>query len=289
MKYGFFICLSVLLAMPFMLMPPAARAQEDGTLLAATPAVGRYATQVVRPMLIEDKKDTLHSLLKVSRILIDPELGVGVNQISPKTFMLYNALSHVKLGFLATFGLSARQKEILTAWHSKIMKESPSSVFFAPSAHDIVETRAAFGCSHYARAFMAVVKSLGLVEAPEDLRYVVSCKADDYNRALESRDQEMTINGHQFVIVKLAKRWIAINTSKGDWVKMPENFSPDRIGPPQNVPIRFESYPGIVFLIRQIGRNDADDCRDSSLEALMNIYRSGDAAGTGFIWPQWRP
>lgn len=289
MKYGFFICLSTFLTLTFILLPSAAPVQQAGTLLAVTPAVARYATGVVRPELDEEKADTLSSLLKVSRILIDPETGVGVNQIPPKTFMLYNALSHVKLGCFSTFGLSARQKEILTAWHSKFMTEHPSGVFFAPAAHDIVATRAAFGCSHYARAFMAVVKSLGLVQAPGDLRYVVSCKADDYNRALDAGDREMTINGHQFVMANIAKRWIAINTSKAEWVAMPEDFSPDRIGSPHNEPIRFESYPGIVFLIRKIGRDYADDCRDGSLDALMNIYRSGDAAGTGFSWPRWRP
>jgi len=186
-----------------------------------------------------------------------------------------------------TFNLSSEQKKNLKAWHSKFMQKNPADVFFAPSADEIIRTKAAFGCSHYARSFIAVVKALGLVDKPEDLRYVISSKADNYNQALEKMDSEMTINGHQFVIVKIASKWIAINTSKTEWTAMPEGFSPDFLNPPQNIPIWFESYLDVTFLLRKIGKDYNDDCNDNSLAALMNISRSGDAQDSNFKWERF--
>lgn len=133
-------------------------------------------------------------------------------------------------------------------------------------------------------AFIAVVKALNLVKNPEDLRYVISCKADDYNQAMEKKDLKRTINGHQFVMMKIGSRWIAINTTKGKSTAMPEGFSPDSCMPPLNIPIKFESYHGVVLLIRKIGRDYNDDCGDNSLTALMNISRSGDPRNPDFLW-----
>jgi hypothetical protein len=100
-------------------------------------------------------------------------------------------------------------------------------------------------------------------------------------------DREMTINGHQFVLVNIASEWVAINTSKGDWVVMPEGFSPDFLKPPNNIPIQFESYSDVTFLLRKIGEDYDDDCNDNSLTALMNIYRSGDAHDSSFKWEKF--
>ena len=166
------------------------------------------------------------------------------------------------------------------------MQINPADVFFAPSADDII-TKAAFGCSHYAGSFISIVKALGLIKEPEDLRYVVSSKADTYNQALEKSDTEMTINGHQFVIVKIDSKWIAINTSKSEWTAMPVGFSPGSVVPPKNIPIRFAAYPDVTFLFRKIGKDFNDDCNDNSLVTLMNIYRSGAANNSGFLWEKF--
>lgn len=259
--------------------------KDAGALVAVTPAIKEYALRTVKPVLDSyDKKDELSRLLKVSEIIIDSKFGIHTNAIEPSTFIIYDKLEKLNLGFLYTFGLSSEQKQILKTWHSKFMQTNPADVFFAPSADDIVGTKAAFGCSHYARSFIAVVKALGLVDKPEDLRYVISSKADNYNQALEKMDAEITINGHQFVIVEIASKWIAINTSKGEWTAMPGGFSPDSLSPPQNIPIRFESYPDVTFLLRKIGKDYNDDCNDNSLAALMNISRSGDAQNSNFQW-----
>jgi hypothetical protein len=204
--------------------------------------------------------------------------------MEPGKFMVYNILSKAGLGFISTIGLSPMQKQTLQRWRKKYMQGNPADIFFAPSADEIIGTRAAFGCTHYARAFMAVVKSLGLINGPENLRYVISSKADDYNRSLESQDAGATINGHQFVIVKIDFQWIAINTSKGESTPLPEGFDPDSCVPPDNIPIRFQAYPDVVFLLRKIGADWDDDCGDNSFLALMNISRSGAPDKSDFLW-----
>ena len=247
-----------------------------------------YAVNTVKPILdVCPEKDKLPLLLKVSEILIDQEIGINLNAVAPMKYMIYNKLEKIHLGFLATFKLSDKQKKIIKNWNSKYMQSMPSNVFFGPSADEIIKTRAAFGCTHYARAFICVVKALGLIENAEDLRYTISCKADNYNEALEKSDSQMTINGHQFVIVKINSRWFAINTSKGEGVLLPEEFSPKAIIPPYNIPIKFKSYPNITFLLRKVGQDYNDDCGDDNLISLMNISRSGDAVQSEFKWQKF--
>lgn len=240
----------------FCLIFSPAYAKDVGSLVEVTPAVKEYAFNVVKPVLDSySKKDKLSQLLKVSEIITDSELGVRKNAIEPSTFIIYDKLETLKLGFLYTFHLSSEQKQILKTWHSKFMRSNPADVFFAPSADDIIKTKAAFGCSHYARSFIAVVKALHLVANPEDIRYAISSKSDNYNQALDKRDKELTINGHQFVIVKIAAKWIALNTSKSEWTKLPDGFTPDSVVTPKNISVRFTSYPEVTFL-RLWGRTE---------------------------------
>lgn len=255
------------------------------SLIEVTPNVTEYASGIVKPVISSlPKKDKLSVLLKVSEVLRDPLVGIDTNTIAPSNFILYDKLNTIKLGFLITFKLSAEQKNILKSWHSRYMQSEPADVFFAPSADEIVKTKAAFGCSHYARVFVAVVKALGIIAEPTDLRYVISSKSDDYNEAFEKKDKKMTINGHQFVMAKIDSRWFAINTSKSEYTVMPENFSPSDVSFPNNIPIQFESYPDVTFLLRKTGRDYNDDCDDDSLASLMNISRSGDPQVSSFKW-----
>ena len=261
-------------------------------LLDVTTNVVNYSTNTVKPLLdAHPDKDRLSQLLKVVEIMHDPEIGIHVNQMSPNDFFIFDKLGKISPRFLQSIFLikfSRQQKVILQRWHSKYMLEHPANVFFAVSADEIIKTQAAFGCTHYARAFIAIAKALNLVNNPRDLRYVVSSKADDYNKALKAHDYNMTINGHQFVLVKIRSEWIAINTSKGDTKMMPEGFSPDSFAPPRNIPIHFDSYPDdVVFLLRKIGRDCNDDCGDNSLSALMNISRSGDPEKAAFAWEKY--
>lgn len=262
--------------------------QEGKSLLAAGPNVRAYAVNVAKPALDSlPDQGRLAVLLKLCRLLQDPQKGIGVNALEPKDFFIYDLLDELKLGFFYAWNLPSEKRRVLRRWHDLYMQENRADFFFAPSADEIIRSRAAFGCSHYARSFIAVAKALGLIEDPADLRYVVSCKADDYNRALEKQDFAQTINGHQFVLVRIGLEWFAINTSKGKSLAMPRGFSPESYGPPQNTPIRFESYPGVVFLIRKIGADYNEDCGDDSLSALMNISRSGDPQDPDFLWERY--
>ncbi len=259
--------------------------EQDAPLLAVTPEVARYSEEVVSPRLrAASDQDDLAQLLLVSKTLIDPRDGISVNMMPPGKFMSYNMLSKFGLGVLSMIGLSPAQKQTLCRWRCKYMQDHPADVFFAPSADEIIRMRAAFGCTHYARAFIAVVKALGLVREPGDLRYVISSKSDDYDRALAEHDLGATINGHQFVIVRIGSRWIAINTSKGESIPLPTGFDPDSCIPPRNISIQFPAYPDITFLIRRIGADWDDGCGDNSLSALMNISRSGDPDNPSFLW-----
>lgn len=286
MKTKIVICIAML----FLLDCAATRKDEDTTapdepLLAVTPGVKQYAQKIFLLRLDDMRgQDRLAQLLLVSKTLIDPQAGVSTNSMAPGKYMVYNMLSKVGLGALSTIALSPVQKQTLRRWRNKYMQANPADVFFAPSADEIVKTRAAFGCTHYARAFMAVVKSLGLVSRSGDLRYVISSKADDYNSALEKQDFNATINGHQFVIVRIGSRWTAINTSKGESTPLPEAFNPDACVPPRNTAIRFQSYPDVVFLIRRVGKDWDDGCGDNSLSSLMNISRSGSPGILDFLW-----
>lgn len=265
-----------------------AYSKDTGSLFEVTPAVREYAYNVVKPILDSySKKDELSQLLKVSEIIIDPELGVQTNAIEPSKYIIYDKLETLKLGFLYTLNLSPEQKQLLKTWRSKFMQSNPADVFFAPTADDIIKTKAAFGCSHYARSFISVVKALHLVANPEDIRYAITSKSDNYNQALIKQDKEMTINGHQFVIVKISSKWIALNTSKSEWVQLPESFTPESVVPPKNISIHFASYPDVTFLFRKIGKDINDNCGDNSLIALMNIYRSGDKNNPNFKWEEY--
>ena len=261
---------------------------DAGSLIEVTRSVKEYAFSIVKPILdSHSKKDQLSQLLKVSEIITNSELGIQTNAIKPSKFIIYDKLETLKLGFLYTFNLSSEQKKILKTWRSQFMRSNPADVFFAPSADDIIKTRAAFGCSHYARSFIAIVKALHLVANPEDIRYAISSKSDNYNQALSKRDKELIINGHQFVIVNISNKWIALNISKSEWTLLPDGFSPDSVVPPKNISVRFASYPEVTFLFRKIGKDFNDDCGDSSLTALMNIYRSGKANNPNFMWEKY--
>ena len=262
--------------------------QDGKPLLVAGPNTIEYSTKIVKPVLDSHHyDDELSLLLKLSDILTNPEKGISINKLDPMDFIIYDILDKIKFGFLYALKFPPEKERVLRRWHEQFMQKNRADVYFAPSAEEIIGSRAAFGCTHYARAFIEVAKALGLVRNPEDLRYVVSCKADDYNKAMEEEDHKKTMNGHQFVMFKTDSKWIAINASKGESATMPEGFSPEACVPPRNIPIAFKSYPGVVFLIRKIGRDFNDDCRDDSLSALMNISRSGDSQRSDFLWDRF--
>ncbi|VEN72769.1 conserved hypothetical protein [Candidatus Desulfarcum epimagneticum] len=259
---------------------------EDAAIV--TSEVEEYANSVVKPLIANvPNEDKLSMLRKISEIIISREHGVNSNAVEPSKYIYYDIFDTLKLGFLVTLNLSFHQKQNIKNWHAKYMSDTAADVFFAPSASEIIKDRAAFGCTHYARVFIAVVKELKIIDNPGDLRYAATCVAKDYNMAYKRQDYEMTINGHQFAMVRIGPKWYAINTSKGETVEMSMDFSPDKISPPNNTAIQFQSYPEVTFLFRKIGKNHSDNIQDNSLIKLMNIYRSGENNRQSFSWSEY--
>ena len=259
---------------------------EDTTIV--TSEVEEYANSVVKPLISHiPKEDKLSMIRKVSEIILSKEHGVNANAVEPSKYIYYDIFDTLKLGFLVTVNLSSQQKQNIKNWHAKYMSDKAADVFFAPTASEIIKDRAAFGCTHYARVFISIIKALEIIDKPGDLRYAVSCVAKDYNKAYKKKDYEMIINGHQFVMVRIDSKWYAINTSKGEIIEMTKDFSPDKVSPPNNTPIQFPSYPEITFLFRKIGKDYSDNIQDNSLIKLMNIYRSGESNRQSFSWNEY--
>ena len=128
---------------------------EDST--SVTSEVEEYANSVVKPLISHmPDEDKLSKLRKISEVILSMEHGVNVNAVKPSKYIYYDIFDTLKLGFLVTFNLSSQQKQNIKNWHAKYMEDTPADVFFAPSASEIIKDRAAFGCTHYARVFIAV-------------------------------------------------------------------------------------------------------------------------------------
>lgn len=283
------IIVSVICTLCFSCAKPALEnSLQNEVAPSITSEVDEYTKSVVKPLISHiPKEDKLSIIQQVSKIIINDEHGVNINAVEPSKYIYYDIFDTLNLGFLVTANLSTKQKQNIKNWHAKYMSERAADVFFAPTASEIIKDRAAFGCTHYARVFIAIIKALEIFDNPRDLRYVVTCVARDYNKAYEKQDYEMTINGHQFALVRVDSKWYAINTSKGETIEMPEDFSPDTVSPPNNIPVQFPSYPEITFLFRKIGKDYSDSMQDNSLLKLMNIYRSGENNRQAFSWNEY--
>ena len=253
-----------------------------------TPAVRKYSEDMLRPGLKNiDNSHRLKLLLSLGRLLLDDRRGVAGSHLSPEEMMRLSGSAkgeYVPAGSEVLIDLPGDKRETARILYNTYMRPDETGIYFGPSAGDIFRFRCAFGCTHFARAFVAAAKSLGIIRDPRELRYVVACKGDEYNRCVADNDRKSPMNGHQFVMVRISNQWFAINTSRVDeYVVMPENFNPDDLGK-ANIPVVFKSYRDVTFLLRKIGKDSNDDCGDTSLQALMNIYRSGDEDSSEFRW-----
>jgi hypothetical protein len=288
----------VSIALLFIMMTQiSVRANTDNlthfSLLEVTDEIRIYANETVKPKISNTpQKDRLSQFLGIISILLDPKYGISSNRLAPPDFMILAQKSRQQVispnSPLLEY-LPERKREIVRILHNKYMINQVTGIFFGPSASDIIKYKSAFGCSHYARAFIAVVKALELVKTPTDLRYVISSKHDDYNKCVELKGNNCpTINGHQFVLVKIQNNWIALNTNrKNDFVVLPKGFTPDINLKKTNIPIVFKKIPGIIFLLRKIGKDYSDDSGDNSLVSLTNISRSGEATSSELVWDRF--
>jgi hypothetical protein len=288
------ICLTIAL-LSALLLPLNANAANigpgaDSSLLQVTKAVNEYAQNIVKPRLNHiPSEDRLQQFLEIINVLLDPKDGIASSGLSVPDFMNLAQKSGQQIvspDSELLDELPDNKRENLRILHNKYMLKHVTGIFFGPSAHDIIKYRSAFGCSHYARAFISIVKALNLVENPVELRYVVSSKYDDYNKCVDLKGAQCpTINGHQFVLVKIQNNWVALNTNRrNDYVVFPEGFTPDLNLKKTNIPIIFNKIPGVIFLLRKIGKDYSDDCGDNSLVGLMNISRSGESNSSELGW-----
>ena len=226
--------------------------------------------------------------LLIVSILMDDNKGISKNKINPFDFMKLSILSQKNIvqkdaWYLIFF--PKEKQETIRILHNKYMLNNSSGIFFRPTANDIVKYKFAFGCTHYARVFISVIKSLGFLDNPKLIRYAISCESSGYNDYLVNKKRKM-INGHQFVIVNINNQWYGINTNrKNDFIYFPSNFNPDMDLTKKNYPITFSKIPEKTFLLRKIGKDYNDECGDFSLERLKNIYISGDPEN---YQPKWK-
>lgn len=261
-------------------------------MLETTDIVKQYANTVILPEIRNRNKTDINSLLSIVKILMDPVKGIAASEIAPSSFMKFSFLAgkgHINSTNLWLLIFPKKDRETIRILHNTYMTENASGIFFGPSAEAIVKYRFAFGCSHYARVFISVVKALNIVTKPENMRYAVACESESYNEYLSAKKKQgRTINGHQFALVKLKHTWFAVNTNRIDsCVKLPAGFSPDMNLKNSNYAIHFDAIPGRTFLLRKIGRDFNDDCGDNSLANLMNIYLSGKTDNSNPAWPAY--
>ena len=153
-------------------------------------------------------------------------------------------------------------------------------VYFAPSASDAIRYRPTGGCTLTSRAFVAIARAAGIFSDPTHLRYLVTCRAEDYNAGLAASDESAHLDGHQFTIVRAGNQWVAFDSSSGRYEIMPDTFDPDAplIGKP-NIAVKIKNR---VYLFRKIGKDWNDSCGFDSYYELMNIYRSGSPLSSSY-------
>ena len=260
-------------------------------LLAVTETIYNYSNDVILKK-INGEPDDLSKLLKIVSILLDKNAGISASNIAPDDFMKLSFISRqhaVEQDSVLLYILPGTNRETIRVLHNKYMINDPSNIFFGPGADDIIKYKFAFGCSHYARAFISIVKSLHIVQNPKNMRYTVSCNSIDYNNYLDSDNKNnFTINGHQFVILKIKNTWYAINTNRlNDYTVLPRNFSPDMDIYAKNYPITFKAIENKTFLLRKIAKDYNDNCNDNSFNKLMNIYISGSHLSNAAKWKKY--
>jgi hypothetical protein len=165
---------------------------------------------------------------------------------------------------------------------------------FAFMAQDIIKYRTATGCSSFAAAYVAIVKELGLFPNPADVRYMVTTRSVDYNKACainNPRDTNIPMSGHQVVLVRIAGTWYVVNETGVDQnlVPMPPSFDPDAVGtgptPYENILLTFPTELGpTTHVIRKISPDANTSICDNTYENLMNISASGQYTSNICLW-----
>lgn len=266
-------------------------------LLAVTPSIGKYASDIAATFKTGDSAED-----KVKAVIayMHGKNGIGTANFSPDIFIrLHTAFKGGKITrpeeAAKAIGLPKTGSAARTAYneiYDKYAVPDFRGVFFAPTASDIIEHRMAFGCTHYARAFIAIAKALKLF-SPADMRYVIASSHKDYGNACPVKSSQasgITINGHQFVLLRYNSHWWFVNTSNKDFEKVPAatlNYLEN------NLIVRFPSYAKNsnsghnMLLVRYIGESYDDGACDNSFDRLMNISASGKIDSDICLWKRY--
>ncbi|MCK5106969.1 MAG: hypothetical protein KAI33_06210 [Elusimicrobiales bacterium] len=287
----------LLISLTFIFLPGISFA-ECPSLLTVSPDIKEYALNISSGF----KSDfSIESKIKHIIKYIHGENGLNPKVFSPNGFFnLHAAFKGKNIKRIGKIKDLPKFKKpdisVIKAYaqiYNKYMVPNAREIVFAPTASDIIKHRMAFGCTHYARAFIAIAKALKLFK-PEDIRYVVSSSHTDYNKACSSKgavyDGPDTINGHQFVLLRYDNSWWFINTSNKIFEKVPAKNLDYR---KQNLTVKFPSYAKNkgsghnILLVRYIGKNFNDGTCDNSFDNLMNISVSGKIDNNVCLWPEY--
>jgi hypothetical protein len=195
----------------------------------------------------------------------------------------------------ARFSLPPFEMNELVALYGKYDLSTLLYEKFVFSASDIVRYRLADGCTSCARAFIALVKAMGIFALPTEMRYAATARAADYSAVCSVGADNGTgsISGHQVVLAKVDDRWQMVNTASNEAVRaLPTDFDPadylEPVAPFTNEPILFDcETPAITHLYRKIGGDWDDGICDNAFDNLMNIYSSGSYESPVCAWPDY--
>ena len=189
--------------------------------------------------------------------------------------------SNTKLNLVAK-----EQSELYREMHNRYSRYGLSTLFFGPSAEDVIHFKMAFGCSHFARAILALVR-LAKIVPDDDVKYIAAVSMPDQEKICLSNTDDTMANGHQFLLIKINDQWKYWNTSAPKLELLPAlNWRSWR---DQNEIIQFASLFKMPdngrVAVRAIEENSSAPLCDNSLEKLRNIYRSGNSDDMVCHWP----
>ena len=162
---------------------------------------------------------------------------------------------------------------------------------FAVSGAEAVEFGISDGCTTAAKTFIVLAKAAGI----DDIRFVCTGCTSNYNDACpvhgQTRNQEVTINGHFFALVKIDGKWALVNCTYFNLQAVNEQacyeifFSLEGMDfSPENLKLRILKIPSFQkeeicqkrLYVIAVGADCNDDLDVENYEALMNLSVSGN-------------
>lgn len=162
---------------------------------------------------------------------------------------------------------------------------------FAVSGAEAVEFGISDGCTTATKKFIVLAKAAGI----KNIRFVCTGCTSNYNGACpvkgQSRQPNVTINGHFFALVKIEDRWALVNCTYFNPHAIDEQnryetfFSLDGLDfSPENLKLRILKIPSFQkeeicqsqLYVIAVGKHCDDDLDVENYEALMNLSVSGD-------------